>query len=77
VHLQKIRRCSNPHAIAANALSKAQFPLARAAVRLDTEPAPIPITLLSWIDRPNPSDDLAHLILKEIAAGTPILNYSC
>jgi hypothetical protein len=77
VHLQKIRRCSNPHAIAADALSKAQFPLARAAVHLDTEPAPIPITLLSWIDRPNPSDDLAHLILKEIAAGTPILNYSC
>jgi hypothetical protein len=76
LHIQKIRRCSNPRAIAADALSKGHFSVARAAVDLDIEPAAIPRTLLSWIDRPNPSDDLAHLILKEIAAVAPILNYS-
>jgi hypothetical protein len=76
VHIEKIRRCSNAQAAAADALSKGQFAVARQLAQLDTEPARIPPTLVRWIDQPQPSDDLAHAILTELAASSPILNYS-
>jgi hypothetical protein len=67
LHIQKIRRCSNALAAAADALSKAQFQAARGFTPLRTEPAAVPRTLLRWVNAPNPSDDLAHLILSEIS----------
>jgi hypothetical protein len=76
-HIQKITRCSNLQAIVADALSKAQF--ARARLQhplLDTAPAPVPASLVRWIDRPIPSDDLAHQILSEIGKTLPVHNYS-
>jgi hypothetical protein len=76
VHIQKIRRCSNELATAADALSKGHFKLARATTHLDTEPASVPVSLLRWINEPNPTDDLAHSILAELAAAGRILNYS-
>jgi hypothetical protein len=76
VHIQKIRRCSNAPAAAADALSKAQFQQARAFTHLDIAPAAIPPSLLRWINRPNPSDDLAHVILKDISRSALVLNYS-
>jgi hypothetical protein len=76
LHIQKIRRCSNGPAVAADALSKAQFAAARCFTQLDTEPSAILTALLRWVNRPNPSDDLAHVILKEIGKNFPVLNYS-
>jgi hypothetical protein len=76
VHIEKIRRCSNTQAATADALSKGQFAAARQLTNLDTEPARIPPSLVRWIDKPEPSDDLAHAILTELAASSPILNYS-
>jgi hypothetical protein len=76
VHIQKIRRCSNHMAAAADALSKAMFSSARAYTQLDTDPAAIPVSLLRWINAPNPSDDLADMILREISHAAPVLNYS-
>jgi hypothetical protein len=76
VHIQKIRRCSNYMAAAADALSKAMFSTARAYAQLDTDPVAIPVLLLRWINAPNPSDDLADMILKEISHVAPVLNYS-
>jgi hypothetical protein len=76
LHIQKIRRCSNDFASAADALSKAQFAAARNFTRLDTEPAAIPTALLKWVNAPNPSDDLAHDILRELSKTWPVLNYS-
>jgi hypothetical protein len=76
VNIQKITRCSNAEAAAADALSKGQFQAARGFVQLDTEPARIPPALVRWINEPTPTDDLAHLILRELAADSPILNYS-
>jgi hypothetical protein len=76
LHIQKIRRCSNALAAAADALSKAQFQAARGFTPLRTEPAAIPRTLLRWVNAPNPSDDLAHTILSEISKTGPVLNYS-
>jgi hypothetical protein len=76
LHIKKIRRCSNSMASAADALSKAQFRAARGFTQLDIEPATVPVTLLKWISQPNPSDDLAHIILQEISKTSPVLNYS-
>jgi hypothetical protein len=76
VHIQKITRCSNAPAAAADALSKGQFTAARAIMQLDIEPARITPALLKWINEPVPSDDLAEAILKELATAADILNYS-
>jgi hypothetical protein len=76
-HIQKITRCSNAAAATADALSKAQFALARQySPFLNVAPAAIPASLVQWVDRPNPTDDLAHLVLTEISKNMPVLNYS-
>jgi hypothetical protein len=81
LEIVKISRCSNAGSLVADALSKGEFARARetascAGDALAVEPARIPVSLLRWIDKPTPSDDLADLILKELAETTPILNYS-
>jgi hypothetical protein len=76
-HICKITRCSTQQAIVADALSKAQTAQARHhQATLRTALAAIPTSLLKWIDRPSPSDDLAHQVLSEISRDMPILNYS-
>jgi hypothetical protein len=81
VFIKKITRCSTPGAVMADHLSKANFQLFRQHAQmhswpLNRDPAPIPVALLAWIDKPVPSDDLAHHILTELAKSQPILNYS-
>jgi hypothetical protein len=81
VKVQKIGRCSDVGSVIADALSKAEFVRAREASelagrRLDLEPARIPVSLLRWIDKPVPDDDLADRILAELAKGGQVLNYS-
>jgi hypothetical protein len=81
LHIAKITRCSCTGAVLADALSKGEFTRARAVARdrnlqLQTEPARLPVSLLRWIAKPLPSDDLAAHILTELATTMPVLNYS-
>ena len=81
LQIRKITRCSDTGSLVADALSKAEFQLARgyaasAGTDLDMAPATIPRALLSWIDKPVPDDQLAHRILKELAKEEEILGYS-
>ena len=69
--IEKIRRCSSPGAVMADAISKADFNLFRrtalaARWPLAVGPAKVPVSLLRWIDRPVVSDDLGQEILEEI-----------
>jgi hypothetical protein len=81
LHILKIRRCSDVGSEIADALSKADFQRARDTAQLNgwqlqLEPERVPVSLLRWIDKPVPDDDLADRILKELARAGPILNYS-
>jgi hypothetical protein len=81
LHIVKVTRCSCTGAVLADALSKGEFARAKAVARanqwpLQLEPAAVPVSLLSWIAKPVPDDDLADRILRELAATRPILNYS-
>jgi hypothetical protein len=81
VHILKIRRCSDAGSEIADALSKAEFQRARSTAQLhgwplQVEPVRVPVSLLRWIDKPVPDDDLADRILVELAKDGPILNYS-
>jgi hypothetical protein len=81
VFIKKVMRCSTDGAVLADHLSKCNFQLFRQHAGqvgwgLATEPARVPCALLRWIDKPVPSDDLAHDILSELAVRSPILNYS-
>ena len=74
LYIQKIRRCSSPGAVMADAISKADFNLFRRTALehrwpLAVGPARVPGTLLRWIDRPVVSDSLGHEILDELAGG--------
>jgi hypothetical protein len=81
LHITKITRCSNTGVVLADALSKGEFVQARAVARksswpLEQEPARLPVSLLRWIAKPLPSDDLSAHILAELASNRPVLNYS-
>jgi hypothetical protein len=81
LHIAKVTRCSNTGAVLADALSKGEFARARAVAQeenwqLQLEPARLPVSLLRWIAKPVPSDDLAADILAELATSIPVLNYS-
>ena len=74
LYIQKIRRCSSPGAVMADAISKADFNLFRRTALehrwpLAVGPARVPGTLLRWIDQPVVSDSLGHEILDELAGG--------
>jgi len=77
----KIRRCSNPGAVMADALSQGDFRRFRAAAAAAgwepaATPAVIPRAIGRWLARPVPDDDLGERVLREMAAaGTLLLGY--
>jgi len=76
--VEKIRRCSNPGAVMADALSQGDFRRFRAAAAasgacLDVLPALVPRAIARWLARPVPDDDLGDRILREMAAGGTVL----
>jgi hypothetical protein len=77
----KITRCSTTGSVIADHLSKANFAACRSVEseygwRLSTEPTQIPVVLLKWLQRPEPTDDLGHSILKHISKTVPVLGYT-
>jgi hypothetical protein len=81
LQLLKITRCSTTGAIIADHLSKANFTASRFAAAeshsvMDTEPARIPPILLEWLQKPVPTDDLGHALLKHISKTVPVLGYT-
>ena len=81
LEVEKIRRCSSPGAVMADALSQGDFRRFRAAaaeggVRPAVLPAVVPRAIGRWLARPVPDDDLGERILREMAAaGTVLLGY--
>ncbi len=80
--IEKVTRCSSPGTVMADALSKAQFGLFRRVGGhegwgLDEEPAWVPRSILAWLQRPVPGDDLGEKVLRELARRTPVLGYNC
>ena len=82
LEVTKIRRCSSPGAVMADALSQGDFRRFRAAAAAvgaspAVTPAAVPRAVSRWLARPVPDDDLGERILREMAAaGTPLLGYS-
>jgi len=78
VHIKKIRRCSDPGASMADALSQADFYKFKqlGGDQLQAEPARIPLTLMKWCVKPTPDDDLGGKLLRELATKQPILGYN-
>ena len=81
VDIQKIRRCSTPGAILADALSKGAF----GAVRrfgvdfgwpLAVAPATVPRSILRWLANPVADDDFGQKILFDISRSVAILGLS-
>jgi len=77
----KIRRCSTPGAVMADALSQGDFRRFRAAaaaggVSPAAVPAVVPRALRRWLARPVPDDDLGQRILVEMGGYTPLLGYN-
>jgi hypothetical protein len=80
--IDKITRCSTREAEMADALSKAEFARCRrlgleTEYRLQTEPAWVPRSILDWLSRPEPDDDLGKKVLMELAQNAPVLGYNC
>ena len=80
--IEKIRRCSSPGAVMADALSKAEFNGFRrtalsAGWSLSAEPARIPGPVLQWLADPVVDDDLGDKILRHIADSSAVLGYNC
>jgi hypothetical protein len=81
LEVHKIRRCSTPGAVMADALSQGDFRRCRAAAAaagwpLAPLPAPIPRALLRWLAHPVPDDDLGQRILLELKDDVPLLSYN-
>ena len=80
--IEKIRRCSSPGAVMADALSKAEFNSFRrtalaARWSLGAEPARVPGPVLHWLANPVVDDDLGDKILRHLATNSAVLGYSC
>ena len=81
LEVHKIRRCSSPGAVMADALSQGDFRRFRAAAAaagevMDPVPAAVPRALLRWLVRPCADDDLGQRILCEMRASAALLGYS-
>jgi len=80
VDIQKIRRCSTPGAIIADALSKGAFGAVRQFGRefgwpLAAAPASIPRSILRWLVNPVADDELGQKILAELSRSVNILGF--
>ena len=74
LHVQKIRRCSDPGSIAADALSKAEFKTFykyRPGMKVD--PARVPTSILKWLEDPTESLGLGQKIVEELSVTTQVL----
>jgi len=81
LEVHKIRRCSTPGAVMADALSQGDFRRFRAAAAAcgsspAAVPAVVPRTLRRWLARPVPDDDLGQRLLLEMSGYTPLLGYN-
>ena len=67
--MQKVRRCSTPQAVAADALSKNDMARFREMIPdLDLLPRPVPGTVLAWLEAPTVDMDLGRKIVLELDA---------
>ena len=75
--IEKIRRCSNNEAKAADALSKADFRFFRKMMP-EARPGPvrIPVALSKWIQDPKPDRFLGVKILTEMSTSTRMLGFN-
>lgn len=75
--VEKIRRCSNVQAKAADALSKTDFGLFRRLMP-EANPGPnhVPGALTKWIEHPRPDRFLGLKILTEMSTSTLLLGYN-
>ena len=75
--LEKIRRCSNTQAEAADALSKADFASFRKLMpQANSGPQRVPVALSKWIQNPVPDRFLGLKILTEMSRKTLILGFN-
>jgi hypothetical protein len=81
LEIHKIRRCSTPGAVMADAISQGDFRRLRAAAAaanwgLMPTPQPVPLALRRWVCRPRPDDDLGLRLIAELCKHSPFLGYS-
>ena len=75
--VEKIRRCSNNEAKAADALSKADFVFFRKLMpKARPGPEKIPVALSMWIQDPKPDRFLGLKMLTEMSVKTKILGFN-
>ena len=82
VDIVKITRCSNPQAVMADALSKAEFALFEATsvkegIVMQENMGWVPQALLDWIDSPRKDIFLGDKILLEMSRNCQIIGYNC
>ncbi len=78
--IHKIRRCSTPGAVMADAISQGDFRRLRAAAAaadwpLQPTPAALPSTLLRWACHLVPDDDLGARLLRQLSLSGQYLGY--
>ena len=81
VEIRKVARCSGTGPKLADQLSKAEFKAFRETGRaagwpLDVDPSRLQGPLLRWVQRPEPWDDLGHVVLLWLSTRTEVLGYS-
>ena len=76
--MEKVTRCTTNGAIAADAISKADWCRLRKHMPEHTErPAEVPQAILEWIDRPSDDLLLGQKILIELARKGSVIEYNC
>ena len=81
MEIRKVRRCTGTGPVLADLLSKAQFREFREAAgaagwAVDASPRRVTGSLLRWLARPVPWDDLGHVLLTELADRMELPGYS-
>ena len=74
VYVEKVARCSSPAALAADALSKADFEAARRLCPgMSTDPGWVAPAILAWVANPVEDPDLGERIIREIQPRAAVL----
>ena len=75
--IEKITRCSNHGAEAADALSKCDYPrFLENMPGAEAQPRVVPSTLLAWMEDPVPDRELGGRILEEMSQSVELMGYS-
>jgi hypothetical protein len=80
LYISKIRRCSNKGAVAADALSKADFRAfaeTKERWRLPVGMAAVPPPILAWLDNPRLDESLGEKVLCHLRSKELVLGYNC